>query len=65
MKKNFVYTWTPKSEVAFEKLNDLLMSAPILVILDGTKPFTVYTDACSTGLGVVLMQEGRVVAYAS
>jgi len=37
----------------------------VLVIADGTKPFTVYTDACGTGLGAVLMQEGRVVAYAS
>jgi hypothetical protein len=29
------------------------------------KPFSVYCDACYTGLGCVLMQEGRVVAYSS
>ena len=32
---------------------------------NGTKPFPVYTNACGTGLGAVLMQEGKVVAYAS
>ena len=64
-KKNLVYAWSPEFEVAFEKLKDILTSAPILTISDGTKPFTVYTDACGTGLGSVSMQEGKVVAYAS
>ena len=40
-----------------------LTTAPILTLPDGNKVFTVYTNACDTGLGVVLMQEGRVVAY--
>lgn len=46
-------------------LKRALTSAPVLVLPDGTKPFTVYTDICGTGLGAVLMQEGRVVCYAS
>ena len=37
----------------------------MLAIPDGTKLFTVYADACGTGLGAVLMQEGRVVCYGS
>jgi len=42
-----------------------LTCAHVLIIADGTNPFTVYTDACGTGLGAVLMLERRVVAYAS
>ena len=51
--------------MAFVKLKELLTSAPVLVLPDGAKPFTVYTDACGTGFGAILMQEGKVVAYAS
>jgi hypothetical protein len=40
-------------------------TAPVLVLPDVHKPFSVYCDACYTGLGCVLMQEGRVVAYSS
>jgi hypothetical protein len=36
-----------------------------LVLPDVHKPFSMYCDACYTGLGCVLMQEGRVVAYSS
>ena len=64
-KKNLVFVWEEESARSFENLKRLLTSAPVLVIADGTKPFTVYTDAYGTGLGAVLMKEGRVVAYAS
>jgi hypothetical protein len=42
-----------------------LTTTPVLVLPDVYKPFSVYCDACYTGLGCVLMQEGRVVAYSS
>jgi hypothetical protein len=42
-----------------------LTTAPILVLLDVHKPFSVYCDASHIGLGCVLMQEVRVVAYSS
>jgi len=61
-KKNLVFVWKEETARSFENLKRLLTSAPVLVIADGTMPFTVYTDSCGTGLGAVLMQEGRVVA---
>ncbi|WVZ89824.1 LOW QUALITY PROTEIN: hypothetical protein U9M48_036182, partial [Paspalum notatum var. saurae] len=63
--KNAKFTWIPKCEEAFRMLKKLLTSAPILAQPDITKPFDVYCDASGSGLGCVLMQEGRVIAYAS
>jgi hypothetical protein len=54
-----------KCQEAFEALKDKLTTVPVLVLPDVHKPFLVYCDACYTGLGRVLMQEGRVVAYSS
>jgi hypothetical protein len=59
------FKWTHKCQEAFEALKEKLTTAPILVLPDVHKPFLVYCDACYTGLGCVLMQEGRVVAYSS
>ncbi|WVZ71107.1 hypothetical protein U9M48_019728 [Paspalum notatum var. saurae] len=55
----------PNCEEAFQTLKKLLTSAPVLAQLDVTKPFDVYCDASGNGLGCVLMQEGRVIAYTS
>ena len=41
------------------------MSAPILTVPDGSGSFVIYSDASKKGLGCLLMQQGRVVAYAS
>ncbi|WVZ58840.1 hypothetical protein U9M48_009066 [Paspalum notatum var. saurae] len=64
-KKNAKYLWDPKCEEAFTSLKKSLTSAPLLAQPDVTKPFDVYCDASGNGLGRVLMQEGRVIAYAS
>ncbi|WVZ52217.1 hypothetical protein U9M48_003299 [Paspalum notatum var. saurae] len=64
-KKNAKYLWDPKCEEAFTSLKKSLTSAPVLAQPDVTKPFDVYCDASGNGLGRVLMQEGRVIAYAS
>ncbi|WVZ80440.1 hypothetical protein U9M48_027913 [Paspalum notatum var. saurae] len=64
-KKNAKYLWDPKCEEAFTSLKKSLTSAPVLAQPDVTKPFDVYCDASGNGLGYVLMQEGRVIAYAS
>src|SRR5688572_3826691 len=58
------FKWTQKCQEAFEALKEKLTTAPVLVLPDVHKPL-VYCDACYTGLGCVLMQEGRVVAYSS
>ncbi|WVZ84552.1 hypothetical protein U9M48_031577 [Paspalum notatum var. saurae] len=64
-KKNAKYLWDPKCEEAFTSLKKSLTSAPVLAQPNVTKPFDVYCDAFGNGLGCVLMQEGRVIAYAS
>ncbi|WVZ85022.1 hypothetical protein U9M48_031986 [Paspalum notatum var. saurae] len=64
-KKNAKYVWSSNCEEAFQTLKKLLTSTPVLAQPDVTKPFDVYCDASGSGLGCVLMQEGRVIAYAS
>jgi hypothetical protein len=56
--------WTPKCEEAFHTLRTLLTSALVLAQPNIEKHFDVYCDVLGTGLGCVLMQEGRVIAYA-
>jgi hypothetical protein len=50
---------------SFEMLKQKLTTAPVLVLPDVHKPFSVYCHASYTRLGCVLMQEGKVVAYSS
>ncbi|GKC51073.1 putative reverse transcriptase domain-containing protein [Tanacetum coccineum] len=55
----------PKQEEAFQTLKNNLCDAPILSLPDGVKDFVVYCDASNQGLGCVLRQRGKVIAYAS
>jgi hypothetical protein len=55
------FKWTQKCQEAFEEMKEKLTTAPVLVLPDVHKPFSVYCDTCYIGLGCVLMQEGRVV----
>ncbi|KAA3473440.1 Transposon Ty3-G Gag-Pol polyprotein [Gossypium australe] len=50
---------------SFEQLKVLLTKAPVLVQPETGKEFVIYSDASLNGLGCVLMQEGKVIAYAS
>nr|GEV60667.1 hypothetical protein [Tanacetum cinerariifolium] len=59
------FNWGEKEESAFQKLKQKLCSAPILAFLEGSENFVVYCDASHKGLGAVLMQKERVIAYAS
>ncbi|KAI3819628.1 hypothetical protein L1987_13469 [Smallanthus sonchifolius] len=59
------YDWSDKQESAFQLLKQKLCSAPILSLPEGIKNFVVYCDASHQGLGCVLMQRDKVIAYAS
>ncbi|KAF5756264.1 putative nucleotidyltransferase, Ribonuclease H [Helianthus annuus] len=63
--KGVVYRWGNTQETAFQYLKDRLCSAPILSLPEGTDDFVVYCDASIQGLGCVLMQRDKVIAYAS
>jgi hypothetical protein len=64
LKKGVKFVWSEACEKAFHTLRQHLTSAQVLVQPDNSKPFEVFCDASGTGLGRVLMQEGRVIAYA-
>jgi len=64
-RKDQPYAWTDRYEESFRELKQRLTNAPVLVIPDVSKPFEVYYDASHQGLRCVLMQERKVVAYAS
>ncbi|GKA85073.1 putative reverse transcriptase domain-containing protein [Tanacetum coccineum] len=63
--KKVKFEWGDKKESAFQFLKQKLCSAPILVLPEGSKDFIVYCDASIKGLGVVLMQREKVIAYVS
>jgi hypothetical protein len=65
LKNDIEFNWSSRCNEAFEQLKVLLTTAPVLAQPDIEKPFDVYCDASGSGLGCVLMQEGRVIAYAS
>ncbi|MCI22014.1 retrotransposon protein [Trifolium medium] len=64
-RKNQAFVWDKNCEASFQELKRRLTTAPVLVLPDAKEPFEVYCDASKMGLGGVLMQRGKVVAYAS
>src|SRR5438132_1119929 len=65
LQKSAPFEWTEACEKSFQELKTRLTSAPVLVLPDIHKDFTVYCDASRQGLRCVLMQDGKIVAYAS
>ncbi|GJX63574.1 putative reverse transcriptase domain-containing protein [Tanacetum coccineum] len=63
--KSKTFDWGEEQELAFQTLKDKLCNAPVLALPDGPEDFVVYYDASRIGLGCVLMQKGKVIAYAS
>ncbi|GJQ99966.1 putative reverse transcriptase domain-containing protein [Tanacetum coccineum] len=63
--KKVKFEWGDKQEEAFQLLKQKLCNAPILAVPEGSEDFIAYCDASKKGLGVVLMQREKVIAYAS
>ncbi|GJX51259.1 putative reverse transcriptase domain-containing protein [Tanacetum coccineum] len=63
--KSVKFDWGEMKEAAFQLLKQKLCSASILALPEGSENFVVYCDASHKGLGAVLMQREKVIAYAS
>jgi hypothetical protein len=65
LEKDKKFGWTPACEANFQELKKRLTTAPILVMSDMEKSFSICCDASGQGLGCVLIHDGHMVAYAS
>jgi hypothetical protein len=63
LRKNTPFIWSEKCEESFQKLKKKLTTAPMLAIPITGKDYTVFCDASKNGLGCVLMQDRKVIAY--
>ena len=65
LEKNTAWHWDKPQQDSFEKLKVIITNAPVLKYYDVTKDVTIQVDASPNGLGAVLLQDERPVAYAS
>jgi len=63
MLKKDAFIWTHVTECAFEKLKQAMCTTPILDMLDFSKTFTIESDACSNGLGAILLHDEHPIAF--
>jgi hypothetical protein len=63
--KNNAFLWSDKAEKAFEELKAVVSQPPVLALPDFSKTFVIECDASGFGMGAVLMQDGRPLAYYS
>ena len=64
LKKN-AFTWTPKVDHSFQALKEVMCTTPILALPDFTNNFVLECDAYGKGIGEVLMQYGKPLAFTS
>ena len=65
LKKTSKFKWSNKCEQAFQELKRRLTTTPILTMPEEGKEYTIYSDASKNRLGCVLMQDDKIIAYAS
>ena len=65
LRKWVKFEWDDKCQSNFEQLKKILVEAPVLTQPTSGREYAMYSDASKIGLGCVLMQNGKVVAYAS
>ena len=65
LRKGVKFEWDDKFHPSFEQLKKILVEAPVLTQPTSGREYAMYSDASKIGLGCVLMQDGKVVAYAS
>ena len=65
LRKGVKFEWDDKCQSSFEIVKEILVEAPVLIQPTSGRDYTVYSDALRIGLGCVLMQDEKVVAYAS
>ena len=63
--KKDAFNWNPEAKAAFRKLKTAMTTIPVLALPNFSQPFIVDTDASGYGLGAILMQSHRPVAYFS
>lgn len=65
LKKHHIFVWTPTTEVAFQTPKQALITSLVFALPNFCKVFVVETDACDSGIGAVLMQEGHPLVFVS
>ena len=65
LEKQVAWHWDQEQETSFQKLKQMVSSTPVLGYYDPSKPLTISVDASSKGLGAVLFQDEKPLAYAS
>ena len=65
LRKGVKFEWDDKCQSSFERLKEILVEAPVLIQHTSSRDYTMYSDASRIGLGCILMQDGKVAAYAS
>nr|GFC76544.1 putative reverse transcriptase domain-containing protein [Tanacetum cinerariifolium] len=65
MRKGENFVWNEEREKSFKELKKCLVSAPVLTLPSGSGGFQIYSNASKKGVGCILMQHGKVIAYAS
>ena len=63
--KDTAFVWDTPQQEAFGKLKDVISSSPVLPYFDNSKPTILNVDTSSTGLGAIVMQNGKPIAYGS